>query len=396
MLVAYACLFAGVSIIKNQNILSKIILSLVGILFGLGLAIAGFVLLGGDFRLLPTFIHDDVVVFREGNGDILFWQSEFIAPLESPDEILSVHRLSLDENGFRLPANPSESYSVTVLGDSFTEGANVATPWSDVFAETTGLTTRNLGFRGYGSRHYAWVWQEYGLQENPNVVIIGFFGGNDVYTAGLEIETPYPEPLEERAQDSPPSPVTIHSASDTEIIYPIYLDNGTPITFLSTYISWMNTDQDQLLGSVNYATIENSLSEIQQSADEDTCLVFVYFPSKAEVYFPYLNDADYPSILEGQKQVLINSDGTLHIVEDFDISVERVLNRYRNTGIVFTELADSLGYHSLNLQPVFDEYASNGEVLYYTYDTHWNQAGQTLAGETIAEFVLDNCTLPES
>ena len=115
---------------------------------------------------------------------------------------------------------------------------------------------------------------------------------------------------------------------------------------------------------------------------------------KAEVYFPYLNDADYPAILEGQKQVLINSDGTLHIVEDFDISVEHVLNRYQNTSIIFTELADSLGYETLNLQSVFDEHASNGEILYYTYDTHWNQAGQTLAGETIAEFVLGNCTLP--
>lgn len=384
-------MISGVRLIKNRDIISKIILSLVGTLFGLALAIAGFTSLGGDLRLLPTLIYNDFVVFREGNGDILFWQSEYIAPLVNPDEILSVHRLPLDENGFRLPANPSASYSAVALGDSFTEGANVALPWSDIFAETSGLATRNLGFRGYGSRHYAWVWQEFGFQENPDVLIIGFFGGNDVFTAGLELETPYPTPLEERAQDIPPSPVTGQTESDAEIIYPIYINGDTPITFLSTYISWMNTDADQLLGSVNYATIENSLSEIQQSADSDTCLVFVYFPSKAEVYFPYLNASDYPAILEGQKQVLINSDGTLHIVEDFDISVERVLNRYQNTGIVFTELANSLGYQTLNLQPIFEEHASNGEMLYYIYDTHWNQAGQTLAGETIAEFVLDNC-----
>lgn len=384
-------MIAGVLIIKNRDIISKIILSLVGTVFGLGLAIAGFIFLGGDLSLLSSLIYKDTVVFREGNGDILFWQSEFIAPLENPDEILSVHRLPLDEEGFRLPVNPSNSYSVVALGDSFTEGANVALPWSDVFAESAGLATRNLGFRGYGSRHYAWVWQEYGIQENPDIVIIGFFGANDVFTAGLELETPYPTPLEDRAQDLPPSPVTTHSPSDEQTIYPIYLDDGTPITFLSTYISWMNTDQDQLLGSVNYATVGNSLAQIQQAAEDDTCLVFVYFPSKSEVYFPYLNEADYPAILDGQKQVLINSDGTLHIVEDFDISVENVLNRYRNTSIIFTELANSLGYQTLNLQPVFDDHASDGEMLYYTYDTHWNQAGQTLAGETIAEFVLESC-----
>ena len=62
-----------------------------------------------------------------------------------------------------------------------------------------------------------------------------------------------------------------------------------------------------------------------------------------------------------------------------------------NTGNVFTELAGSLGYGTLNLQTVFDEHAANGEMLYYSYDTHWNQAGQNLAGETIAEFVLNAC-----
>lgn len=345
----------------------------------------------GDLRLLQAFIVSDSVVFREGMGDILFWQSEYIAPLENPDDILSVHRLPLDEHGFRLPANPADNYSVVALGDSFTEGANVALPWSDVFAESSGLATLNLGFRGYGSRHYAWVWQEYGQQENPDVVIIGFYGANDVLTAGLELETPFSTPLEERAEDIPPAPVTTHSPSEGEALYPIYLADGSPITFLSTYFSWMNADQDQLLGSVNYSVIQESLASIQASASDNTCLVFVYFPSKSESYFPYLDDADYPSILEGQKQVLINADGTLHIVEDFDISVERVLSRYRNTGIVFTDLAQSLGYQALNLQPIFEESAENGELLYYTYDTHWNQAGQTLAGETIAEFVAENC-----
>lgn len=330
-------------------------------------------------------------MFRTGNGDILYWQSEYIAPLENPDEILSVHRLQVDADGFRLPANPSDDYDVVALGDSYTEGANVARPWTDAFANASSLSIRNLGFRGYGIRHHAWVWQEYGIQENPDVLIIGFFGGNDVFTAGLDIEAPFSTPLEEREADTLAEPVTDHSVTEDEVIYPIYLSDGTPITFLSTYISWMNAAEDQLTGSVNYQVIEENLALIQQSASQDTCLVFVYFPSKPEVYFPYLNET-YPALLEGQKTVLINSDGTLHIVEDFDINIERVLDWRLNTGNVFTELAESLGYETLNLHPAFDEHAANGEMLYYTYDTHWNQAGQTLAGETIADFVTENCS----
>ena len=358
---------------------------------GIAIALIAFTLFVGDLRLLTTFIYPDTIVFRSGNGDILFWQSEYIAPLENPDEILSVHRLPVDEDGFRLPANPSDEYDVVVLGDSYTEGANVARPWSDVFAEASGLHTRNLGFRGYGIRHHAWVWQEFGIQENPDVLIIGFFGGNDVFTAGLDIEPPFLNPLEERAEDMPLEPVTEHRVTEDEVIYPIYLSDGTPITFLSTYISWMNVAGDQLRGSVNYRVVEENLTQILDSTPDDTCPVFVYFPSKPEVYFPYLNQTNYPALLEGQKTVLINSDGTLHIVEDFNISLKQVMEWRLNTGNVFTELAESLGYETFNLHATFDEHASNGEMLYYTYDTHWNQAGQTLAGETIADFVRNNC-----
>lgn len=392
MLVAYAGYCLRSNHIKNSNILSKLLLSLGGTVFGLIIAVIAFTLLIGDLRLLPTYIYDDAVVFRSGNGDILFWQSEYIAPLENPDEILSVHRLRLDESGFRLPANSADDYRVVALGDSYTEGANVAFPWSDAFANTSGLSTRNLGFRGYGIRHYAWTWQQFGAQENPEVAIIGFFGGNDVFTAGLDISAPFPLPIEERATDIPPQPiVTQHTISDETVIYPIHLADGTPITFLSTYIGWMNAAEDQLTGSVNYQNISEGLTQIRDTADENTCLVFVYFPSKPEVYFPYLNEADYPALLEGQKTVLINSDGTLHIVEDFDINLERVMDWRLNTGNIMTELAGSLGYETLNLHTSFDEHAANGEMLYYSYDTHWNQTGQTLAGETIADFVLNHC-----
>lgn len=278
------------------------------------------------------------------------------------------------------------------LGDSYTEGANVARPWSDEFASVSGLSTRNLGFRGYGMTHYTWTWEQYGIQENPDVVVIGFFGGNDLFTAGLGDEPPFPQPIIEREEQIEPSIVTEYSDLDDDLrIYPIYLDNGTPITFLRTYIGWMNAEADQIRGSVNYQVIIDNLRQIRESVPSDTCLIFAYFPSKPEVYFPYLNEADYPTLIEGQHTVLINSDGTLHLVEDFTISIERVMEWRLNTGTVMTDLAASLGYEALNLQTAFDEQAANGEMLYYTYDTHWNQAGHTLAGETIADFVGSEC-----
>ena len=372
--------------------INNIIVSVVGIILGLIIALIGFQYFIGDIRLLYAYLYDDAVVFRSGNGDILFWQSEFVEPLDNPEEILSVHRIRIGEDGFRLPEKPSEQYDVVVLGDSYTEGANVARPWSDIFASDSDLATRNLGVRGYGITHYTWVWQEYGIEENPNVVILGFFGGNDVLSAGLDNEPPFEPPNSAREEVFELEIITEHTDLGEDLrIYPIYLPNGEPIALMGTYVSWMNAAEDQLRGSENYRVIEANLQSIIDSASDDTCLVFAYFPSKPEVYLPYINDEDYPRILNRQKIVLINSDGTLHIVEDETINFERSLAWRLNTGNVFTELATSLGYKTINLQTTFDQHAADGEMLYYTYDTHWNQAGQTLAGETIADFVETNC-----
>lgn len=345
----------------------------------------------GDLRLLPTYLYSDAVVFRAGNGDILFWQSEYSEPLDDPFEILSVHRLQLDEAGFRLPARPVDDYAVVALGDSYTEGANVALPWADVFARETGLPTRNLGFRGYGTQHYAYTWETYGQAEDPDIVIIGFFGANDIATGGLDLEPPFPTPLEARAEDAPAIPVTTRADIDVEIIYPITLENGEQLTFLTDYISWMNTDQATLRQSVNYDVIQQDLTSIYESAADDTCMVFVYLPSKPEVYLPYVQAQYHDAILTDQKHVLLNSDGTLHIVEDFTISYDKVLNNRTNTGEAMVALAEDIGYQTLNLHTAFDTAAAEGEMLFYAYDTHPNQAGQTLAGETIAEFVASAC-----
>jgi hypothetical protein len=39
------------------------------------------------------------------------------------------------------------------------------------------------------------------------------------------------------------------------------------------------------------------------------------------------------------------------------------------------------------LTPVFEQAAAEGQMTYLTYDTHWNQAGQELAGKAVADFV---------
>jgi hypothetical protein len=361
-----------------------------GIGFALILLLSGFIVVFGDARLLMAYAYDDVIVYRAGMGDILYWQGEFVAPIENPDEILSVHRLRLDERGFRMPAQVAEDYEVVALGDSFTEGANVGMPWPDVFAQASGLTTRNLGFRGYGPVQYAYTMETFGVNEHPEVVIVGFFGGNDLATSGLDLPNPA-LPAEERLLDQPLNlDLRRNAEAGASYRYPAYLENGEPIAFLSTYISWMNLTEETLVQSVNYEVIGESLSRIHAAAP-NACLIFAYLPSKAEVYLPYVQAEYYPQIIEGQQHVLIDSDGTLLILDDPNISIEKLLVNRQSTPHALAGLAQEAGFAFINLWDGFDEAAANGESLYYTYDTHWNQAGQTLAGELLAEFVQANC-----
>ena len=108
--------FIGDLTIKRETFIK---LALIGMGSGLGLLLLllAFVLVKGDARLLLAYVYDDVIVYRAGMGDILYWQGEFIAPLENPEEILSVHRLEVDEWGFRMPARTAEQYQVVALGD---------------------------------------------------------------------------------------------------------------------------------------------------------------------------------------------------------------------------------------------------------------------------------------
>jgi hypothetical protein len=45
------------------------------------------------------------------------------------------------------------------------------------------------------------------------------------------------------------------------------------------------------------------------------------------------------------------------------------------------------GIATLDLTPVFQEHAAQGEQLYFRFDAHWNNAGHTLAAQTIQQYL---------
>lgn len=338
------------------------------------------------------------VDFMIGNGDLFIAQPGSIRPPNNPYELLSRHYLAWDADGFRVPQYPSEAYSIIALGDSYTEAANAAFPWPDILARESRQAVRNLGYRGYGPQELALVMQEYGINHNPDIIVIGFFGGNDISNAGSFTERENDFLLPEIVRDAA---IAFDASgepwkSDNEFFqYPINVSlNGQlePIAFFNSYTSWLTVFQEDLRASVEFAAIRQSWVEIRDAAAEDACIIISYFPSKSHIYLPFVVAENRDTLVDGQAQRLLD-ESDFRIKRNFDLppSYENFLERRNNIAIVLAEIAAEEGLHFVDLTAAFDAAAASGELLYYRYDTHWNQAGHELAGTVIADYIKSNC-----
>ncbi len=92
---------------------------------------------------------------------------------------------------------PAGTYRILVLGDSFTEGASVAE--EEAYPQVLEKILRrriaravevvNTGVGGWDPFQYAQYFEHHGLAFEPDLVLVGFFVGNDTYSEYLTVET---------------------------------------------------------------------------------------------------------------------------------------------------------------------------------------------------------------
>src|SRR5437867_5214845 len=131
-------------------------------------------------RRVKAFI-DETYDLRQSDGDLFHYMRGNIVPL-SPDQnhvIAHVHMIT-DANGFRNSPPEKATYGIVALGDSFTRGSGVATPWPQKLSEYTGSDVLNLGDVGFGPQDELKVLRKYGLKKQPQLVILAYFEGNDL------------------------------------------------------------------------------------------------------------------------------------------------------------------------------------------------------------------------
>lgn len=351
-------------------------------IFGLVLALG---IIGGVLLTFPQ-LRPNMITFTVGMGDIFYHQAAWMRPPENPNEILSLHPLEWDENGFRKPHMTAAEYEIVALGDSFTEAANAARPWPDVLASALNTPVLNLGFRGFGPREEMFAFERYGQPEKVKTVVLGLFEGNDLSNVYVTRDHDFEPPINFTNRDMIATDMSLVTERDER--YPVMMDiNGqtSEIAFLEGYTWGLNGSYETFSGSRNVALLVENLLHIRDMAPQ-TCFVLAYFPEKGHIYLPYLQPVSRDIVMQKSSHVILDADGALSS-EPASLLFDEFLNNRGNQRDAVVEAVTALGIPVIDLTPVFERAAAAGEITYYTYDTHWNQRGHDLAGEAIAAFL---------
>jgi hypothetical protein len=357
-----------------------------------GCAFAGLMILG-FLAIFPQY-RPGYVTFTISQGDIFLNQAPWIAPPANPDEIIATYPISWDGDGFRVPARQADTYPIIAIGDSYTEAPNAARPWPDVLADAAGIPVRNLAYRGFGPVDEAEILRLYGTNSGANTVVIGYFEGNDLSNALTALRDGVTLPKDVDAAQRALTAINMAEITERDIRYPMQVTlNGVSqdIVFFEPYAWILNTGRDAFRRSSNFQATMQAYSEMQ-AAMPDACMVVAYFPTKPHIYLPYLDEEDRPTLMNKVERFEANEGEPLTNELNLETTYDDLLNRVDNQRDVMQEVFQDAGLVFFDLTPVIADAAAQGQMLYYIYDTHWNQAGHDLVGQAIADFLAtDPC-----
>ena len=341
------------------------------------------------------------VEYRISDGDMFAFKPDDVRPLQpEEDMLLEQYTLAWDEDGFRVPAMQAETYPIMTIGDSFTEGANVPIPWADGVATALDIPVRNYGYRNYGPLEYQTVLENYATEDDRTWLLYGHFSGNDLGDVMRSEE----QLVAERDPYYLFNWITNQAQRNVEREFrPITKEHYTypmPTIIGANYYDmalhehllwWQIAPENGFAASRSYEIVSETL-DMADALLPESCKAFIFIPTKAQLYYRYIDFGTRKWLLYVGERPEPGGDGILRLSaaplgdEDDPVLIDEMLYEQRDAMQV---LAEEKGWHFIDLLEPFAERVAQGELLYYKYDTHWNQAGHTLAAGVIAESIRD-------
>ena len=245
----------------------------------------------------------------------------------------TVHRYPFhtDGEGFRNAATRA-NIAVAALGDSFTDAQTMAVEfgWPMQLERKIGQSVQNYGTAGFGPQQELLTLQDFALPHHPRVVVLAFFGGNDIRDAevferrgGRSTAVDHPElgwPVKKivsradtwfvvnafqaaaarlaEKRDAASLPGVIPAFHEVHTNGPAF-DRGmfsVPLentilrwAFMPPYLAWLGYSQDELMRRAGWQIADRSLTAMaRMSSASGAQFVVAYIPSKAQVYLPLL------------------------------------------------------------------------------------------------------------
>jgi lysophospholipase L1-like esterase len=285
-----------------------------------------------------------------------------------------------DEHGFRNPSPWPQQSEIVAVGDSMTFGYGVddQQAWTRLLdKELPRSQVINLGLPGTAPQQYLRIYETFGVDLKPKVVLFGLFPGNDMRDASrfdewLQAGGPGNYDTWRFWEGAPPG--------DGDGIYSL-IKNSRLFFFLRTTWKYLGSNfsaQTFTLPAGNrlslvptmyahdaslaaqpthpaFSLVLHAIEQTRQlAASTDGQFVVLLFPTKEEVYLPLL-DKPTPKL------------------------VEAFVTAFKEQGIPF-----------LDLTPHLQEYARAGQKLYFEIDGHPNAQGYQLIAQVVHEHLKNN------
>ncbi len=370
-----------------------------GLVAAVGAVLVTLVLTEGVLRLVPGVFSPEVRQIMEADVKNYGVSHPYIGYLHRPNVAIeltgrdfhAVHHV--DGLGFRNGWPWPAHADIVTVGDSLTFGYGVSDDeaWPAMVARAMAPARLiNLGLVGAGPQQYLRLYQTFGEKLTPKLLIVGFFGQNDFWDAGMfdrwlasgvggnyMVWRDFGQPV--KVHFSLRAPLESLDSLVRGIAYPLtrrtYLFNllralrGAEAGAPPVAYHFADGHQVQLFeddfrskralgesGTHEFQLTIDALGQLQTLANEEGAhLLVVLQPGKEEVYLPLMSH---------------------HPVADTTTALRPAL--------------DKLGVEYLDLDPAFRAQAATGQQLFYEVDGHPNQAGYALTAQLVTAYLKDH------
>ncbi|UCG46230.1 MAG: hypothetical protein JSU94_12070 [Phycisphaerales bacterium] len=334
------------------------------------------------------------------------------------------YTLTTDKRGFRNQTD-LEEYDLIAIGDSFTEGSNIADnqSWPALLAQKTQLTVYNLGMSAGNPASYLETLSKFGLQLSPRIVLCMLYEGNDFRDANFRNKNSFREHLNRYADSSPvrnalkqflvrslasnpgarpkgdsqaeadredqaKSPATDKTADGPLSWLPVGIPEGPGSRYYTFKVKRLldhYVTRESFRKSKGCKKTCQSLARINETCRRNNArLIVLYAPDKPHTIVPLLNGIVTPEQL---RAFMALREKNLPPVEKLMGVLAERLEVQEST---FEDFCRAESIEFLSLTAPLREAIAQGKQAYFTYDQHWTPVGHEIVVNALSAYFKEH------